>query len=155
MPLHGTCFIGAGAAWSSIAIFAQQSPVAVFAAPIEAGAMKHAGVYRLNRSPNEKGKAGQDNEQSPEDQDPHVCNIRRSLPPFNVPSAAATGLLLSAIYRRRKGPPHFACSTIRKFLECSETADGVTRESEGGISRLHPRGAAAELGQAYEPEVPV
>jgi len=23
------------------------------------------------------------------------------------------------------------------------------------ISRLHPRGAAAELGQAYEPEVPV
>jgi hypothetical protein len=30
MPLHGTCFKGAG--WSFIAIFAQQSPVAVFAA---------------------------------------------------------------------------------------------------------------------------
>jgi hypothetical protein len=42
MPLHGW-FMGAGVTCSFIAIFAQQSPVAVFAAPIEAGAMKHAG----------------------------------------------------------------------------------------------------------------
>jgi hypothetical protein len=41
MPLHGTCFMGAG--WSFIAIFAQQSPVAVFAAPIQADAMNSAG----------------------------------------------------------------------------------------------------------------
>jgi hypothetical protein len=41
MPLHGTCFMGAG--WSFIAIFAQQSPVAVFAAPIQAVAMNAAG----------------------------------------------------------------------------------------------------------------
>jgi hypothetical protein len=40
----------------------------------------------MNRGPNEKGKAGQDNEQPPEDQDPHACNIHRSLPPFKVPS---------------------------------------------------------------------
>jgi hypothetical protein len=44
--------------------------------------------HRLNRSPNEEGKAGQDNEQSPEDQDPHVCNIRRSPPQFKVPSTS-------------------------------------------------------------------
>jgi hypothetical protein len=43
MPLHGICFIGAGIAWSCIAIFAQQSPVAVFAAPIQADAMNSAG----------------------------------------------------------------------------------------------------------------
>jgi hypothetical protein len=36
IPLHG-CFMGAG--WSFIAIFAQQSPVAVFAAPIQVDAM--------------------------------------------------------------------------------------------------------------------
>jgi hypothetical protein len=29
----------------------------------------------MNRGPNEEGKAGQDNEQSPEDQDTHACNI--------------------------------------------------------------------------------
>src|ERR1700730_17329737 len=45
--------------------------------------------HRMNRGPNEGGKAGQDYEQSPKDQDPHVCNIRISLPPFKVPSAAA------------------------------------------------------------------
>jgi hypothetical protein len=41
MPLHGTCFMGAG--WSFIAIFAQQSPVAGFAAPIQADAMNSVG----------------------------------------------------------------------------------------------------------------
>ena len=41
MPLHGTCFMDAG--WSFIAIFAQQSPVAVFAAPIQADAINSAG----------------------------------------------------------------------------------------------------------------
>jgi len=30
---------------------------------------------RMNRGPNEEGKAGQDNEQPPEDQDTHACNI--------------------------------------------------------------------------------
>src|ERR1700730_1531646 len=39
----------------------------------------------MNRGPNEKGKADQDNKQPPEDQDPHACNIRRSLPPFKAP----------------------------------------------------------------------
>ena len=53
--------------------------------------------HRMNRSPSEEGKAGQDNEQPPEDQDTHACNIPRSLPPFKVPSAAATGFLLSAV----------------------------------------------------------
>jgi hypothetical protein len=48
--------------------------------------------HRLNRSPNEEGKAGQDYEQSPEDQDPHVCNIRRSLPPFKI---RFTGVILT------------------------------------------------------------
>jgi hypothetical protein len=43
MPLHGTCFIGAGVAWSFIAIFAQQSPVAIFVAPMQADAMNSAG----------------------------------------------------------------------------------------------------------------
>jgi hypothetical protein len=43
MPLHGTCFMGAGVAWSFIAICAQQSPVAVFAARIQARAMNAAG----------------------------------------------------------------------------------------------------------------
>jgi hypothetical protein len=42
MPLHG-CFMGAGVAWSFIAIFAQQSPLAVFAAPIQADAMNSTG----------------------------------------------------------------------------------------------------------------
>jgi len=42
MPLHGTCFIGAGVAGSFIAFFAQQSGVAGFAAPIQAGAMSSA-----------------------------------------------------------------------------------------------------------------
>jgi hypothetical protein len=41
MPLHGTGFMGAG--WSFIAIFAQQSPVAVFAAAIQGDAMNSAG----------------------------------------------------------------------------------------------------------------
>jgi hypothetical protein len=41
MPLHGTGFMGAG--WSFIAIFAQQSPVAVFAAPIQVDAVNSAG----------------------------------------------------------------------------------------------------------------
>jgi hypothetical protein len=41
MPLHGTCFMGAG--WFFIAIFAQQSPVAAFAAPIQPDAMIPAG----------------------------------------------------------------------------------------------------------------
>jgi hypothetical protein len=41
MPLHGTCFMGAG--WSFIAIFAQQSPVAVFAAPMQRDAMNFGG----------------------------------------------------------------------------------------------------------------
>jgi hypothetical protein len=40
MPLHG-CFMGAGVAWSFIAIFAQQSPLAV--APIQADAMNSTG----------------------------------------------------------------------------------------------------------------
>ena len=40
--------------------------------------------HRLNRGPDEEGKASQDNEQPPEDQDPHACNIRSSLPPFKV-----------------------------------------------------------------------
>jgi hypothetical protein len=43
MPLHGTCFMGAGMIWPFIAIFAQQSPVAVFAAPIQADALNSAG----------------------------------------------------------------------------------------------------------------
>jgi uncharacterized membrane protein YqgA involved in biofilm formation len=38
MPLHGTCFMGAGVAWSFIAIFTQQSSVAVCAASIQADA---------------------------------------------------------------------------------------------------------------------
>jgi hypothetical protein len=73
MPLHGTCFMGAG--WSFIAIFAQQSPAAVCAAPKHAGAMNAAGGIACT---------AEDNEQSPEDQDPHVCNIRRSPPLFKV-----------------------------------------------------------------------
>jgi hypothetical protein len=40
MPLHGTCFMGPG--WSFIAIFAQQSPVADFAAPTQADDIKRA-----------------------------------------------------------------------------------------------------------------
>jgi hypothetical protein len=42
MPLHGTCFMGAGVAWSFIAIFAQQSSVALFAAPTHADDIKRA-----------------------------------------------------------------------------------------------------------------
>jgi len=38
MPLHGTCFMGAGAAWSFIAIFTQQSSIAVCAASIQTNA---------------------------------------------------------------------------------------------------------------------
>jgi len=34
MPLHGTCFMGAGMAWSFIAIFTQQSSIAGWAASI-------------------------------------------------------------------------------------------------------------------------
>jgi hypothetical protein len=45
-------------------------------------------LHRLNRGPNEEGKASQDNEQTPEDQDTHACNIPRSLPPFKVLSMA-------------------------------------------------------------------
>ncbi|MGP0010426.1 MAG: hypothetical protein ACLPIG_17245 [Methylocella sp.] len=40
MPLHGTCFIGAGIAWAFIAIFAQQSPVTICAASPQAAAIK-------------------------------------------------------------------------------------------------------------------
>ncbi len=40
MRLHGACFIGAGVAWSCIAMFAQQSPV--FVPPIQVGAMNSA-----------------------------------------------------------------------------------------------------------------
>jgi hypothetical protein len=42
MPLHGTCFIGAGMAWSCITIFAQQSLVAVCAASPQTAAIKCA-----------------------------------------------------------------------------------------------------------------
>jgi hypothetical protein len=42
MPLHGTCFIGAGVALSLIAIFAQQSPVEVCAASPQDDAIKRA-----------------------------------------------------------------------------------------------------------------
>ena len=38
MPLRGICFMGAGVAWSFIAIFAQQSSIAVCAASIQADA---------------------------------------------------------------------------------------------------------------------
>jgi hypothetical protein len=38
MPLHGTCFMGAGVAWSFIAIFTQQSSIAGWAASIQAAA---------------------------------------------------------------------------------------------------------------------
>jgi hypothetical protein len=38
MPLHGTCFMGAGVAWSFIAIFTQQSSITVCAASIQADA---------------------------------------------------------------------------------------------------------------------
>jgi hypothetical protein len=41
MLLHGTFFMGAG--WSFIAIYAQQSPVAAFAAPLQPDAMNSAG----------------------------------------------------------------------------------------------------------------
>jgi hypothetical protein len=44
------------------------------------------GRHRLNGGPDEEGKAGQDNEQSPEDHETHACNIRRSLPPFKIAS---------------------------------------------------------------------
>jgi hypothetical protein len=40
----------------------------------------------MNRRPNKEGKASQDNEQPPENQDSHVCNIRSSLPLFKVRS---------------------------------------------------------------------
>jgi hypothetical protein len=42
MPLHGTCFIGAGMTWSFIAIFAQQSPVMVCVACPQSNAIKRA-----------------------------------------------------------------------------------------------------------------
>jgi hypothetical protein len=45
---------------------------------------------RMNRGPNEEGKAGQDNEQPPEDQDPHAATLPRSLPPFKVRSTGRT-----------------------------------------------------------------
>jgi hypothetical protein len=38
MPLHGTCFTGAGVAWLFIAIFTQQSSIAVCATSMQAGA---------------------------------------------------------------------------------------------------------------------
>jgi hypothetical protein len=42
MPLHGVCFIGAGMAWSFIAIFAQQSPVTVCLASPQSDTIKRA-----------------------------------------------------------------------------------------------------------------
>ena len=90
MPSHGTCFIGAGMAWSFIAIFAQQSPVAICAASIQTWRHKLRRLHRLSRRPNEEGKSGKDNEQAPEDQDQHACNIRRSLTPFKTAPVAAT-----------------------------------------------------------------
>jgi hypothetical protein len=42
MPSHGTCFIGAREAWSCIAVFAQQSVVAVCAASPQTAAIKRA-----------------------------------------------------------------------------------------------------------------
>ena len=64
--------------------------------------------YRLSCSPNEEGKAGQDNEHSPEKEDAHTCSIRRSLPPFKVPSA---GVILTG----RTGVPDLRSGKWRKI----------------------------------------
>jgi hypothetical protein len=46
--------------------------------------------HRLNGGPGKEGKAGQDNEPAPEDQNSHAGNIRSSQPQIKVPSSAET-----------------------------------------------------------------
>ena len=50
MPLHGTCFMGAGVAWSFIAIFTQQSSSPAYVVP---GNAKPGTIYyRCKTHPN-------------------------------------------------------------------------------------------------------
>jgi hypothetical protein len=89
--------------------------------------------HRLNCRPNEEGKAGQDNEQSPEDQDPHVRNIRRSLPPFKVLSAAATGFLLSAVGTLRKARYEQMVSACAPMRDTRLVDFGVVLERQNAV----------------------
>ena len=91
--------------------------------------------HRMNRGPHEEGKAGQDNEQPPEDQDSHACNIPRSLPPFKVPAMCGRTLRFAAdpvlLLGLRK--------IVRKWRE--EVALSQTREQ--ARARSHAGAAAA------------
>jgi hypothetical protein len=80
MPLHGTCFMGAG--WSFIAIFAQQSPVAVFAAPIQAGAMNAAGGIARTAAPTRKARPVRTMSNRRRGKIRMAATLPKSLPPF-------------------------------------------------------------------------